>query len=201
MTDTLSLWLQQLGEPSPLSGISLGVFFVLAAFVVFPRTLFIVTAGAAFGIWAAPIIILGGTTGGILAFMLSRHIASGWFRRRLNGRPMLHAVAKAVDQEGWRIVALLRLGAPIPSAATNYLLGLTRIHVVTYSVSTLIFSIPQICLFTFLGATGRASLFDEKSSGVALGCSLLAVLALATIIGLISWRVKRLLAARGIGDH
>jgi uncharacterized membrane protein YdjX (TVP38/TMEM64 family) len=198
MTHSITSWFQQLGELSPISGVALGFFFVLAAFVVFPRTLLILTSGAVFGFWAAPIIVLGGATGGTLAFLLSRYVASAWFQRRLSTRPMLHEIARAVDQEGWRIIALMRLGTPIPHAVQNYLLGLTRIDVITYSVSTLIFSIPQICLFTFLGATGRSSLFDDRSSGLSLGFSLFAVVLLAAIIGLISWRVKQLLAARGI---
>jgi uncharacterized membrane protein YdjX (TVP38/TMEM64 family) len=194
MTEAINTWFQHLGDLTLLSAASLGLFFVLAAFVVFPRTLLILTAGATFGLNAAPIILLGGTAGGVLAFALSRYIAADWFRRRLDKKPMLRAVAQAVDDEGWRIVALMRLGAPVPSALQNYLFGLTNINIVTYSISTLIFSAPQILLFSFLGATGRASIVNDRSSGVSLGFSLLGIVLAIAIITLISWRVRTLLA-------
>ena len=66
---------------------------------------------------------------------------------------MLRAIARAVDDEGWRIIALMRLGAPLPSAVQNYLFGLTNINIVTYAVATLIFSSPQVILCAFLERT------------------------------------------------
>lgn len=147
-----------MGQLSVTSGAVLALFFGLAALIVFPRTILIVAAGASFGIGAAPIILVAGTAGGTLAFLLARYIASGWFRRKLEQRSKLEAIAEAVDKEGWRIVALMRLGAPVPSALQNYLFGLTRIHPMSFILATLVFSAPQVFLFTFLGATGRASL-------------------------------------------
>jgi uncharacterized membrane protein YdjX (TVP38/TMEM64 family) len=194
MTESIGHWFHQLGALTPLSGTALGVFFLLAAFVVFPRTLLILTAGATFGLGAAPIILIGGTAGGILAFSLSRYLASAWFRKKLQRRPLLRAVAQAVDDEGWRIVALMRLGAPVPSALQNYLFGLTKINPVSYSISTLLFSAPQVFLFAFLGATGRASIVNDGSSGLPLGFSLMAIVLTVAIIALISWRVRSLLS-------
>src|SRR5207244_773917 len=162
-------------------------------FVIFPRTLLILAAGATFGLAAAPIILLSGTTGGILAFSSSRYIASNWFRRKLATRPILRVIAQAVDDDGWRIIALMRLGAPLPSALQNYLFGLTNVSIVTYSIATLVFSAPQVFLFSFLGATGRASLLQDGSSGLPLGFSLVAISLAVAIIALISWRVRTLL--------
>jgi uncharacterized membrane protein YdjX (TVP38/TMEM64 family) len=189
MTHALIEWVERLGQLNAASALTLGLFFTAIGLVVFPRTPFIIAAGATFGISAAPIILVGGTAGSMLAFALSRYVASGRFRRWLERHRRLQAVARAVDLEGWRIVALLRLGVPIPNAATNYMLGLTRIGFPTYVLATLIFSIPQIVLFCFLGATGRASLLD----GSAWGSSLLSIALAAILIGLISWRVKAML--------
>ncbi|WP_028345994.1 hypothetical protein [Bradyrhizobium murdochi] len=83
MTDHIIDAFQRWGDLSATSGAALGLFFVLAALVVFPRTILIVAAGASFGIGAAPIILVAGVAGGALAFLLSRHIAADWFRRKL----------------------------------------------------------------------------------------------------------------------
>ncbi|MET4450298.1 VTT domain-containing protein [Bradyrhizobium sp. RT3b] len=195
MIEQVIYWFQKFGHLSVGSGLALGFFFFMAALIVFPRTPLILTAGAAFGLGAVPIILLGGTAGSMLAFSLSRYFASDWFRQRLQRKPTLRTIAEAVDQEGWRIVALLRLGVPIPSALQNYLLGLTSMDLITYSVSTFVFSIPQIFLLALLGATGRASALGDSPLALSLATIALTI----TIIAMISWRVRRLLAARQAG--
>ncbi|MCK1408101.1 VTT domain-containing protein [Bradyrhizobium sp. 76] len=194
MTEAVINWFHHLGVLTMASAVALCVIFLLTAFVVVPRTVLILAAGATFGLAAAPIILLSGTTGGILAFLSSRYIAANWFKAKLVTRPVLRAIAQAVDDEGWRIIALMRLGAPLPSAMQNYLFGLTNVDIVTYSIATLVFSAPQVFLFSFLGATGRASLLQDGSSGLPLGFSLIALLLAATTIALISWRVRMLLS-------
>ena len=192
MTDHIIDLFQRWGHLSLTSGVALGLFFVMAALVVFPRTILIIAAGASFGIGAAPIILLAGTAGGTLAFLLSRYIASDWFRRKLKQRPRLEAIAAAIDKEGWRIIALTRLGAPVPSALQNYLYGLTRINLATFILATLVFSSPQVFLFTFLGATGRESLLEDKP----LGFTVVSLIVTLAIIVLIAWRVRKLLDAK-----
>ena len=192
LTDHIIDLFQRWGHLSLTSGVALGLFFVMAALVVFPRTILIIAAGASFGIGAAPIILLAGTAGGTLAFLLSRYIASDWFRRKLKQRPRLEAIAAAIDKEGWRIIALTRLGAPVPSALQNYLYGLTRINLATFILATLVFSSPQVFLFTFLGATGRESLLEDKP----LGFTVVSLIVTLAIIVLIAWRVRKLLDAK-----
>jgi uncharacterized membrane protein YdjX (TVP38/TMEM64 family) len=189
VTHDIVEWLQRLGEFGPWSALALGLFFAAVGLVVLPRTPLIVAAGATFGLAAAPIILIGGTFGSIVAFLLSRSIASSRFQRWLGRHPSLQAVAHAVDLEGWRIVALLRLGVPIPNAATNYMLGLTRIGFPSYVLATMIFSIPQIALFCFIGSSGRATLLDGSRALSSLVSIVLAV----ALITLISWRVRLIL--------
>ena len=189
LTHDIVEWLQRLGELGTWSAVALGLFFAAVGLVVLPRTPLILAAGATFGLAAAPIILICGTLGSILAFLLSRTIASGRFQGWLEGHPSLQAVAHAVDHEGWKIVALLRLGVPIPNAATNYMLGLTRIGFPSYVVATMIFSIPQIVLFCFVGSAGRATLLDGSNALSSLVSLVLAV----ALIALISWRVRLML--------
>jgi uncharacterized membrane protein YdjX (TVP38/TMEM64 family) len=87
LTASIGIWFQQLGPLTFASGAALGLFFLVAAFVVFPKTLLLLTAGATFGQGAAPVILLGGTAGGILPsaspVMLLRHgSGNGWREAR-----------------------------------------------------------------------------------------------------------------------
>ena len=189
VTHDIVEWLQRLGHFGMGSALALGLFFAAVGLIVLPRTPLIVAAGATFGLAAAPIILVGGTLGSIAAFLLSRSIAAGRFQGWLERHPSLQAVAHAVDLEGWKIVALLRLGVPIPNAATNYMLGLTRIGFFGYVAATMIFSIPQIVLFCLVGAAGRATLLDGSNAV----SSLISIVLAVALIALISWRVRLVL--------
>lgn len=186
-----STWFQNFGSLTPVSVIAICFVFLAMSFIILPRTPLICAAGAAFGWKAAVIILLSGTVGSILAFLTSRYVASNRFRKILERKPNFGIVAQAVDEEGWRIVALMRLGVPIPGAIQNYLFGLTRIDLLSYSISTFIFTAPQVFLYSLLGATGRASLLDEN-----LGVSLTAMALVIATVALIAWRVRGLLARR-----
>lgn len=193
MTDFISQLFRDLGDLTLGSGLLLAGMFVIAAFVVFPRTILILTAAATFGFKVFPFVMLGGVTGSVLAFLLARHVAADWVQSRIARYPLLHTVAHVIDEEGWRVVALLRLGAPIPSSVVNYALGLTRIDLKTYSLATLIFGIPQVSFFCFLGATGRASVLEDGSSTESRLFLLAAIVLGAGLILLIGARARQAL--------
>ena len=191
LLDAISALFQTLDGLTPGSVLVVCLVFLAMAFIALPRTPLICAAGAAFGWKVAVIILVSGTAGAILAFLTSRYVASTWFRKRLERKPNFGVIAQAIDEEGWRIVALMRLGVPLPGAVQNYLFGLTKIDISTYSISTFIFTAPQVFLYSLLGATGRASLLDEN-----LGISLIATALIIAIVALISWRVRSLLSRR-----
>ena len=63
---------------------------------------------------------------------------------------------------------------------------LTRIGFPSYVAATMIFSIPQIVLFCFVGSAGRATLLDGADAWSCMVSIALAV----TLLALISWRVR-----------
>lgn len=193
MSDFIHQLFRDWGELTLGSGLALAAMFAVAAFVIFPRTILILTAAATFGFKVFPFVLLGSVTGSILAFLLARHIAADWVQSRIARHPLLHTVANVIDAEGWRIIALLRLGAPIPSSLQNYALGLTRIDLKTYSLATAFFSIPQIALFSFMGASGRASVLEDGSSMASRIFLLVGIALAAGLIWLIGVRVRQAL--------
>src|SRR5258705_3574913 len=121
------------------------------------------------------------TIGCLIAFLLPRFFFAGRLWRWVARKPKLTAIMNAVNAEGWRIVALCRLASPIPSTIQNALFGLTRIGVWPYIWSTFVFTIPQIILYTYLGAVGKAALLGEGGS-VSLGVMIAGRLTLLAIV-------------------
>src|SRR5262245_10692887 len=103
------------------------VAFVIGAMVFAPRPPMCVVSGSEFGFSAIPVVLHAGTLGSVLVFLLYRYLLRSRFVKMTEGRPVWKVVIEAIDEEGWRLVGLLRLASLVPGTATNYLLGVTRI--------------------------------------------------------------------------
>jgi uncharacterized membrane protein YdjX (TVP38/TMEM64 family) len=164
MTTELVQWLRGWSHLTLWSGAAVAMIFFISSLLLFPRTVLCLGVGAVLGCRVIPIVLLSTTAGGVLAFLLARYLFADPLQRELDRRPHMRKIADAVDSEGWRVVAVLRFWSPVPTVVQNYVFGLTRIGLWPFTLATLIFSIPQITLYIFLGASGRAALIDDTSS-------------------------------------
>jgi uncharacterized membrane protein YdjX (TVP38/TMEM64 family) len=181
---------------APLTGAAmLALIFVFTGLIPIPRTLLCIASGVFFGLIAIPIILPSTTLGGIICFMLARHFLAETLRRLAVRRPGLRSLLEAVDSEGWRILALVRFGSPVPTVAQNYLFGLTRMNVWLFAATTFIFTIPQVCLYVYLGAIGRAALLEDSYSFLSLTLMIIAGLSFLSALMLVMRRAGRALKA------
>jgi uncharacterized membrane protein YdjX (TVP38/TMEM64 family) len=194
-TEYILHWFRTWGELTPLTSLGLAAVFIVASFGI-PRILLNIGAGAVFGPWSIFIIQPSGTIGAVLAFLAARYIMADRLRRRFEGKPVLHAITGAIDSEGWRIVALLRLASPIPGPVANYAFGLTRIGLWPYTLATFICTLPLSVLQVYLGATGRAALVEDGWSPLKLGIMTAGLASLAIVMFLVSRKAKAALQAR-----
>ena len=185
MYDAMMQWLSEGRDLGVNSSIVLSLIFFAASFVLIPRTFLCLGAGASFGLAAVFVILPSTMLGGILAFLLARYLFSERLHVYVDARPRLRRFATAVDEEGWRVVALLRFASPLPNAVQNYVFGLTRIGFLPFAITTFVFSIPQVVLYVYLGSAGRAVLLDESLSPlnrVVLGIGLVSILVAALLV-------------------
>ena len=123
---------------------------------------------------------------------IDRLASSGRERQRLGAATM-----KALEQEGWRLMFMLRLASPVPGAVTNVMFGLTDIGLAAYTLVTFLGLLPQAVLFVYLGAVGGAAV---NTAMVSSANTTLAVLGLASFIvctSLLTRRVRIVLANYG----
>jgi uncharacterized membrane protein YdjX (TVP38/TMEM64 family) len=194
VTQALVDFLRRWGELSPSSAAVLALVFVAGGLVPVPRTFLVLAAGVVYGMASIPIIMPATTLGCVAGLLLARYLFAGRLWRAVRHKPKLVAIMDAVDAEGWRIVALCRLASPIPSMIQNALFGLTRIGLWPYTWSTFVFTIPQIILYAYLGAVGKAALIGEGES-ISLGVMAAGALTFLIVIGLITRRVRANLRA------
>lgn len=102
-------------------------------------------------------ITLGTGAGAAINFLLSRHVARAAILKRIGGNEKFRVIDKAIGQEGWRIIMLLRF-CPLPFGFANYAYGLTAIPFLPYLVASILAIIPANVFFVYLGATAQAGL-------------------------------------------
>lgn len=182
--------LPQDGVLGVTSSMTLVLIFLVASFVFVPRTLLCLGAGATFGFPAIFAILPGTMAGGILAFLAARYLFHDRVQRYVNKRPRLQRIASAVDQEGWRFVALLRFASPLPNALQNYMFGLTKIGIVPFALATFFFTIPQIVMYVYLGSAGRAAVMDDGLTPLSTAMIVVGAVSMAVAMALVLRRVR-----------
>lgn len=196
VTDILIAFLRKWGELD-LPGIAvLAVVFVVSGLIPVPRTALCLASGTVFGIGAIPVILPSTTIGGVVGFLSARYLFAQRLQRMVDRKPKLRAVLNAIDSESWRIVGLMRFAGPLPTFAQNYLFGLTRIGLAPFTWATFVFTIPQVCLYVYLGALGRAALLEDGRSHLSLALGFIAALTLLSVLIVITRKARAALQER-----
>ena len=172
--ESLAAMVSALGWYAPLVFMAC---YAIATVFFMPGILFTLAGGALFGPVYGTLYNLGGATlGATLAFLAARYIAYDWVAERTGNR--LRQLVEGVEEEGWRFVAFARLVPLFPFNLLNYALGLTRLRLSHYVITSFVFMAPAGAAYTYLGYAGR-----EVASGGEdfIMKALLAVAVIATI--------------------
>lgn len=178
----LEAWINDAGVLAPI------VFMLIYALVTvlfLPGSVITLAGGALFGPVLGTIYNLtGATLGAVLAFLISRYLASDWIADKAGGR--VKQLINGVEGEGWRFVAFVRLVPLFPFNLLNYALGLTKIRFLHYLIATYVFMLPGAIAYTYLGYAGREAIGGGEGliQKILIALALLAVVAfLPRIIG------------------
>jgi len=178
--EQIESWLSQMGIWAPLAYMGL---YVLAAVLMLPGSVLTLLAGALFGpVWGVLWALLGATLGATLAFLTSRYLAAEWAEAKAKG--VVRKVKDGVEFQGWRFVAFARLVPAIPFNLLNYALGLTRIKVWHYALTSFVAMLPAGVVYVYIGHVGREALEGNQGwlSKAALGLGLLLALSLLPLL-------------------
>ncbi|MDA7605276.1 TVP38/TMEM64 family protein [Verrucomicrobiales bacterium] len=181
-------WIESLG----IIGMSLFVLvYILACIFLIPGSPLTVGTGAVFGFWTGLILVsVGSTLGAVAAFLISRYLARGFIEKEIDKSHKFSTMDMAIKREGWKIIFLTRLSPIIPFFLLNYALGLTKIRLRTYIISSWAGMIPGTVLYTYIGSLGKTILTTENSLAdwVILGVGLIATVSVTLIISKIAKR-------------
>lgn len=190
--ESFNEWVAQTGAWGIVAFIAV---YIVAAVLFAPASVLTLGAGFAFGIlWGMIAVSIASTLGAAAAFLVARYLARDWVRKKLAKGEKFAKVDQAVAEQGWKIVALLRLSPIFPYNALNYLLGVTGVRFWHFFFASWLGMLPGTLLYVYLGYAGRASLeaaaTDEQNTLrlVYLGLGLLATVAVTIYV---TWLARR----------
>lgn len=131
--------------------------YVVATVLFLPGSVVTLAGGALFGPFLGVLyVLIGSVSGATLAFLIARYLARDFVEQKATG--ILRRVMAGVDAEGWRFVAFTRLVPLFPFNLLNYALGLTRIPLPAYVLTSALCMLPGIAGYVYLGYVGREAL-------------------------------------------
>lgn len=151
------------------------------------------SAGLLFGTVTGTIIVsLSGTVAASIAFLIARYFARERILKLVEGNKKFLAIDKAIGENGFKVVTLLRLSPLLPFSLGNYLYGLTSVKFVPYVLGSWLGMLPGTWAYVSAGAFGRALIQEESEISIGgsggngqlwtLGLGLLATAVAATYV-------------------
>lgn len=185
-TAALEQWVGGFGLAGPLVFMAI---YALGTVLFLPGSVLTLTGGALFGpLWGTLYNLTGATLGATLAFLVARYLAADWAERHSGGR--IKQIKQGVEDEGWRFVAFVRLVPLFPFNALNYALGLTRIRLWHYVLTSYLCMLPGAIAYTYLGYAGREAVAGGAGM-IQKGLLALALLAAAMFLPRLISRLRR----------
>ncbi|WP_299593353.1 VTT domain-containing protein [uncultured Tateyamaria sp.] len=119
-----------------------------------------------------------------MAFLVGRHLVRVMVERKINDYPKFKAVDAAIEDEGWKVVDLLRPSPTVPFSLQNWFLGTTKVGFLPYVVATFAGIMPGTLLYVWIGSLGaNAGGEGPTAKYILFGVGLIATLAVTILVG------------------
>lgn len=155
------------------------VIYILSALFLIPASAITLGAGLAFGLWKGFIYTsVASTLAAAAAFLAGRYLFRKKVEKKIADDENFSAIYAAVEEEGWKTVALSRFSPVFPYTFLNYAFGLTKVRFWPFVLSSWIAMMPGTFLYVYLGALG-----NEASGGGSTAKTIFLVVGLiATVV-------------------
>ncbi|MCY4055900.1 MAG: TVP38/TMEM64 family protein [Cyanobacteria bacterium MAG CAR4_bin_6] len=187
LIETIETFLRELG---PVGWIVFIALYALAVTFYVPGSVLTLLGGALFGPRLGVLGVLAGAFLGMAGnWFLTRQWLRPWAQRKLEQNPRLQRVEQALSRdEGWKLVALLRLSPLFPFVLINLVCALTsNLRFLPYMAASAAI-LPGTVLYIYIGDTVRQGL--TLDGGLEQGQFLLRILGVAATFAVV-WVVGR----------
>lgn len=158
---TATDWIDDAG---PFGFLAFGFIYVLAAVVGIPRTPMHIAAGVLFSFPVALLTVLSSAAAAyVLTFTIARTVARDWVSRQVAQSPRVKRLLGLVDEEGFRLVLMIRMNMLVPGVLKGYGFGTTNIAPGIYMAASLLGFLPIALAHVYLGWAGGEAILDNEA--------------------------------------
>lgn len=131
------------------------LIYVAGTVLFVPGTALTLGSGLLFGVlWGTLLVSLASVSGATIAFLIARSFGREWTRKRIERYPKFKILDRAIGENGFKLVLLMRLQPVfVPFAILNYALGLTRVRLRDYVLASWIGMLPATTLYVYVGTS------------------------------------------------
>eukprot|EP00245_Coleochaete_scutata_P004258 TRINITY_DN16598_c0_g1_i1.p1 TRINITY_DN16598_c0_g1~~TRINITY_DN16598_c0_g1_i1.p1 ORF type:complete len:403 (+),score=63.02 TRINITY_DN16598_c0_g1_i1:203-1411(+) len=160
--------------------------------VAIPAIPLTMTAGLLFGnVTGTVLVSIAGTIAATVAFLIARYVARDRLLLLAKDNKQFLAIDKAIGEDSFKIVTLLRLSPLLPFSLGNYLYGLTSVKLVPYVAGSWLGMLPGTWAYVCAGALSRSFLADDGSDVSVMPSNWMIALGLAATVG-VAWYITRI---------
>lgn len=184
-------------DAGPAGALLYAAAYVAATVLFVPGLVLTLGGGFLYGpLWGTLLISPASVAGATAAFLLGRTLLRDRVARRFAGDARFRAIDRAVAENGFRTVLLLRLSPLFPFNVLNYALGLTSVTLRDYVLGSFLGMLPATAVYVWIGslASSTAELFSGEAragGGARLALLVAGVAATLVVVALVARRARR----------
>lgn len=166
VTDWLKSFSAWTGNLGPAGFVIFVLVYALATILFVPGWPLTVGSGFTFGLLIGTVAVsLGSILGASLAFLIARFLARGALESITAKNERFRALDRAIGEQGWKMIFLLRLSPVVPFNLSNYFYGITAVKFWPCFFASWIGMLPGTLLYVYLGTVGKAGVDVAAGSG------------------------------------
>jgi len=112
----------------------------------------------------AIVVLTAATIAASIAFVIGKTFLRTWVEGILEENPKFAKLDKAVGEQGFKLLVLIRLSPLFPFALSNYLYGASAISFPAYFWGTLLGFAPGTLAYVYTGMVGKELMLGDGSS-------------------------------------
>jgi uncharacterized membrane protein YdjX (TVP38/TMEM64 family) len=174
---------EQIRELGWLAPVAFTCFYILFAVLLIPPPILSLISASLFGLgWGLLLTLFAANIAALVPFFIART----FLRRRVEawarGHPRFEALERAIADNGFKVVLLLRLSPMFPYLLINYLLGASRLPLWKFALGTLVGMPPVTAVIVYLGSLPDVAAERDTGRKILLVVGFLATLAAVIMI-------------------
>lgn len=171
-------------RPALAIAIFMIIYVVVTALSIPGAAVLTLLAGALFGLITGTVIVsFASTVGATLAFLMARFLIGNYVQERYGDK--LTVINKGIDKEGWVYLLTLRMIPVFPFFVINLMMGITKIKVMTFFITSQIGMFAGTVAYVYAGQ--ELAEIDSLQNIISLD-----LLIAFTIIGLLPLVMKQI---------